>query len=181
MEAAFIFHCLSEAFSFPNVSPRETCRILEPLSQFPKDNKLVDSINATTLDDLQAEYTRLFINAPHKVPAPPYASVYLSEKGQLFQDGYDDAVKFYLDAGLEPVQGPEPADNIFYELEFVAMLLEYKKNDLLCSFLESHLLKWYPKFLDNLLAANPHIYYDVIARFTMSNLEDLKKEVCHEV
>lgn len=189
MEAAFIFHCLSEAFSFPDKPPILNKGIVELLTHFPaaiksKDTTTIDaalnSIKSENLLELQAEYTRLFINAPRKVPAPPYASVYLSNNKRLMQEGYDEAIRFYLEAGIEPVKGPEPADHIFYELEFIAMLIDAGQHTLLCRFLKEHILKWYPQFLEHILRADPHPYYEAIAKNTMSNLINLEKELCHE-
>ncbi|MEZ0328456.1 MAG: molecular chaperone TorD family protein [Dissulfuribacterales bacterium] len=191
MEAAFIFHCLSEAFSFPDTPPGANNGIVALLSQFSADANSkktttnpainpIESINAENLSELQAEYTRLFINAPHGVPAPPYASVYLSDNRRLMQEGYDEAIRFYLEAGIEPIKGPEPADHIFYELEFIAMLLDIGQSVLLCRFLNDHILKWYPQFLEHILRAGPDPYYEAIAKITMSSLINLEKELCHE-
>jgi TorA maturation chaperone TorD len=188
MEAALIFHCLSEAFSFPETPPSANEGIIELLAQFQADAKLkkitinsaVNPIDAENLSELRAEYTRLFINAPRKVPAPPYASVYLSGNRRLMQEGYDEAIRFYLEAGIEPIKGPEPADHIFYELEFIAMLLETGQHALLCRFLKEHILKWYPQFLEHILRADPAFYYEAFAKITMSSLINLEKELCHE-
>ncbi|MGQ9500116.1 MAG: TorD/DmsD family molecular chaperone [Dissulfurimicrobium sp.] len=188
MEAAFIFHCLSEAFSFPDKPPSANDGVVKLLAQFQADvkskkttiNPVVNSVDAENLSELQAEYTRLFINAPRNVPAPPYASVYLSGNRRLMQEGYDEAIRFYLEAGLEPIKGPEPADHIFYELEFIAMLLETGQTALLCRFLKEHILKWYPQFLEHILQADPISYYEALAKITMSSLINLEKELCHE-
>lgn len=188
MEAAFIFHCLSEAFSFPDTPPSANDGVVELLAQFPADfkpkktaiNSDINPIDIENLSELQAEYTRLFINAPHGVAAPPYASVYLSDNRRLMQEGYDEAIRFYLEAGIEPIKSPEPADHIFYELEFIGMLLDTGQSALMCRFLKEHLLKWYPKFLESILHADPVPYYEAIAKITMSSLINLEKELCHE-
>ncbi|UKL13166.1 TorD/DmsD family molecular chaperone [Dissulfurimicrobium hydrothermale] len=188
MDAASVFHLLSEAFSFPDMPPSANEGIVDLIAGFPTviesgnsdANALANSISAENLLELQAEYTRLFINAPRKTPAPPYASVYLSNNRRLMQEGYDDTIRFYLEAGVEPLDGPEPADHIFYELEFVGLLIDSGQAELLCRFLKGHLLKWYPEFFGCILQADPNPYYETIARITMSSLTSLEKEFCHE-
>ncbi|NDY43263.1 molecular chaperone TorD family protein [Dissulfurirhabdus thermomarina] len=133
-----------------------------------------------SLEELQTEYTRLFINSPEGAAAPPYASIYRHRAGFLYQEGHDEALSYYREMGFEPVEGPEPGDHIGFELAFVGLLLEEGRLDLLERFLGGHLLKWYPELAARLLAARPHPFYAALAQVTDACLNRLLEEVVHE-
>jgi len=173
----FIF--LSEGFSYPDESSEIPKRIvvLNTLLNETKFSELLDEIN---IQDLQAEYTRLFINAPNGVAAPLFSSVYLSSHGLLNQKGSDEAAKFYMEAGLQLEQSSYPPDYLVFELAFVAKLIEQKNWNLLTRFLDKHLLRWFPKFAERSQAAVPHPYYDALTRLTLNFLQTLNQEVLNE-
>jgi len=125
-------------------------------------------------EELEAEYVRLFINAPDGVPAAPYASVQLT--GLMAQQPAGEALAFYQQAGLIP-QTTEPSDHLSTELAFVAQLLERQELALLRDFLEKHLLRWFPLFRQALEKARPHPFYWFLAEVTEKALGNLKEEV----
>ncbi len=175
-----LFYLLADCFYYPPPDPRESkiWSVLPTIAQKLRLN--IPDLDNLSQDLLRSEYTRLFISAPYGPPAPPYASVYLSPEGILYQKGYDEAQKFYSQAGLEPQEGPEPADHLAFELAFIGRLLEEDRWDILAAFLQKHLLRWYPLFLNRLLAAKPHPYFAFLARLTGEVLQNLSEEVCHE-
>ena len=147
-----------------------------------EDLKLSNDLSRLTdvaLTDQQAEYVRLFINGPGGVAAPPYASVYINNSGILLQQGYDQAVRFYRQAGLV-VESMEPADHITNELAFVGMLLDQEEDHLLTNFVKKHLNLWLPSFFQQLLQSQPFVFYKVLAQVTDLCLQQLIKEVMHE-
>ncbi len=171
-----IFRLLASGFSYPgkeNLSP-SFFRAVEELAE----NAGIEIGHLSfTPEELQQAYTRLFINSPGGIPAPPYASVYVAGQGLLMQEGYGQAQDFYQRAGLEPLNKEEPADFLPVELFFVAVLLEKKAFDLLSEFLGTHLLKWFRIFEERVQAANPHPYYSLLARLTLFYLTKLNEEV----
>ncbi len=134
-----------------------------------------DAAFTISMTKLQEEYTRLFINSPLGVPAPPFASVYRG--GLLCQKPMDDAISFYQQAGLRPSSDTEPADHLSYELAFVAILLQNGEENLLRDFLQRHLLSWFPLFQQALLKANPCEFFVVLASITGILLSKLNEEV----
>ncbi len=171
-----IFRLLASGFSYPckeNLSP----------TFFRAVEKLAENAGIETggllfsPDELKEAYTRLFINSPGGIPAPLYASVYVSGQGLLMQDGYGQARAFYLRAGIEPASEEEPADSLPMELLFVAILLEKEALDLLSEFLGEHLRKWFQLFEQRVQAADPHPYYSLLARLTLFYLTKLNEEV----
>lgn len=74
--------------------------------------------------DLQKEYTRLFINAMPKVPAPPYGSLYLEKEGLLWGYTTVEAVKLYIEGGLKIADNfKDIPDHFAVELEFMWYLI----------------------------------------------------------
>ncbi len=122
---------------------------------------------------LAQEYMRLFVNTPEGVPAPPYASYYLT--GLLAQEPAKEALSFYTREGLFP-EGPEPADHLSYELAFVAHLLSQGKKEALGEFLGQHFWRWFPRFKMALSAAKPHPFYLSLAEITEEVLRTLEEE-----
>jgi len=175
-----LFYFLSECFFFPPADPRRS-EIWEIFCSVAKNlNLSVPTLNGLDEEFLKTEYTRLFISAPFGTIAPPYASVYLSSEGLLFQRGHDEALSFYEQAGLRLEERGEPADHLAFELAFVGHLLEERKERLLEAFLRKHLLRWYPAFHRRLLAAEPHPYFEFLARLTGEVLQKLFEEVSYE-
>ncbi len=174
------FHFLSTAFSYPGSDHR-----LEPaataLAGLAADLGLGDirpaDLAPARLADLQAEYVRLFDNAPGGVPAPPWSSVYLGGSHVLMQEGHDQALAFYRQAGIEPAAGGEYTDHLVQELAFVALLLDEERFGLLDRFLADHLLRWYPLFHRRLQDAGPCPFYHLLGRVTDLCLHHIAKEV----
>ncbi len=160
-------------YPFAPLTPRET-QALQILAEafsleYPQEEE--------PLEVLQEEYTRLFINAPEGIPAAPYASVYLSKEGLLCQEPWEEALRFYREAGFAP-KGQEPADHLAYELAFVGLMLQEGQNDLLNQFLCNHLLVWFPFFKETLLQADPPEFYVFLASLTEALLSKISEEVC---
>lgn len=116
---------------------------------------------AQSLEDLDPEryerirwdYTRLFIG-PHKIPAPPWESVYVNKERLIFQEETLNVRRAYLKYCLTTKNiGQEADDHLGYELDFMYRLcqLSLENSEFIGSvlsdqkdFLESHILKWVP-------------------------------------
>ncbi|HFQ81562.1 MAG TPA: hypothetical protein ENK33_09370 [Desulfobacterales bacterium] len=161
------FFFLSAAFTYPeqaNIHP-----FFEILASLSADLSIEfnhQAADSTSLTDLQAEYVRLFINSPAGVPAPPYASIYIDNRGILLQQGHDEAMSFYQAAGLETIESSECEDHIAFELAFIGHLIEDNRLDLLNKFINEHVLKWYPAFSQRLQSARPCHFYQVLGQIT---------------
>ncbi|MCF8030342.1 MAG: molecular chaperone TorD family protein [Desulfohalobiaceae bacterium] len=116
-----MFWMFSLCFRYPSeevyLRLRENRRLLELIvreaSSGPPD--LPD------LQEMQAEYVRLMVNNYGHVPAPPYASCYLSKEGLLLESTQRELRRIMREAGCEPREDVrEPADHIHLLLEFCA-------------------------------------------------------------
>ncbi len=176
------FHFLSQLFSYPEKDTvLQSVKTLNLLAaDLQQETVPAADIENISLTELQIEYVRLFINAADGFFAPPYASVYVGDAGILRQRGYDEALAFYAEAGLEPSESAESPDHIAHELKFVALLLDEGQDDVLDRFLSKHLLSWYPKFLQRLQDAQPCSFYKVLGQITDLCLRKIQKEVIHE-
>ncbi len=177
------FYFLSKVFSYPEndsmEQDRETLRLLA--TDFGTVVGEADiSDESYPLLDMQVEYVRLFINAADGVFAPPYASLYINNAGMLRQQGYDEALAFYAEAGVEPLAEKESPDHIAHELNFVGFLIDEGRDELLHRFLSEHLLVWYPTFLQQLLDACPNEFYRELGRISDLCLRQIEEEIIHE-
>ena len=125
------------------------------------------------IQELKAEYTRLFIG-PDKLVAPPWESVYCGEDAMLFQEVTLKVRETYRRFGLQPEGYPHVADDsLALELAFMAKLSERAMEDLHNGdelglgrllessedFLTQHLLVWIPKFLERMQKAKTQLMY----------------------
>ena len=174
------FNFLANAFLYPEDISffKNGLKVLEELAELLKVGSPVASI--PPLRELQEEYMRLFVNSPEGVVAPPYASFYRHGQRLLFQEGYDEAIAFYQEAGLQPVDRAEPADHISHELAFVGILLDAGELGILERFLDKHLLKWYPQFQNRLSKVSSARWYPWLGKITGNLLQKLDKEVFYE-
>ncbi len=175
---------LASLFLFPKEDPWEK-GIVDTLLSVAKDSGIDFSedsgdVDSRSLDAIQAEYTRLFINSAQTKTVPPFASVYLDPSGLLCQRGLDEAMSFYNEAGLSPVSGTEPEDHVTYELNFLAELLDASKTDIACRFITQHLSRWYPAFQSRLLDAKPLFIYEIASRLSWLLVQNIREEVCNE-
>ncbi|RUM39896.1 MAG: hypothetical protein DSY80_11235 [Desulfocapsa sp.] len=176
------FHFLSQLYSYPEQdSLQQNAATLNLLaSDLGMGQIHPDEISGYSLLEMQAEYVRLFINSRDGVFAPPYASIYVNDAGILRQQGYDEALAYYAEAGVEAATTTESPDHIAHELGFVALLLDREQDELLDRFLNKHLLLWYPGFLQRLQQAEPCSFYSVLGQITDLCLRKIQKEVIHE-
>jgi TorA maturation chaperone TorD len=135
--------------------------------------------------DLQREYTRLFIIAKPKVPAPPYGSLYLEKDWLVWGKTTVDAVKFYADAGLKVAEHfKDIPDHFAAELEFMWYLIREeimarggalaegssevnvekaeKMADLQITFLKEHLGVWSENFLGRVRSSARSAFYSEV-------------------
>ncbi len=118
-----------------------------PLAPLLQETKALEKV---PLDQIQGEYTRLFIsNYPH-LPCPPYESAY--REGALMGQAAEAVHALYRQWGLE-LEG-KMADHVGAELEFMAFLAALPQDEGTIAaqqvFLRQHLLTWLPRFAADL-------------------------------
>lgn len=148
-EIAHLFNELAVAMSLP---------LEEDIDRFVK------SLDHVDLQDVQAEYVRLFDYRP---ACPSFESFFLKSSNQLaYMEDINPAKmqiaieEFYRKYGIEPAHfGELPPDHITTELEFMCYLAfcegqtqENKECNIYataqCEFMQDHLILWVPKFCE---------------------------------
>ena len=115
-------------------------------------------------EELAREHTRLFLS-PEGAPCPPWQSVQ-GEEGTLLGEAHHSALRWYREAGLEPVAESEPADHAGLLLSFYAKMVEEEaESEVLARYREEH-LAWIPEFCERLEAAARLPFYREVARQT---------------
>jgi TorA maturation chaperone TorD len=134
-------------------------------------DSLQDEGGRDLLDDLAADYAKVFLGAGHakgsEAAAFPFASVYTSPKRIVMQEARDRAVQAYARRGLRSggIAGV-PEDHLALLLAFMAILVDDAPAAEQLDFLQQHLLNWVPAFCSDLEkhAATP--FYRSIGKIT---------------
>ncbi len=108
---------------------------------------LPEKISPEILEDIQVEYTRLFINGIPHVVAPPYASVYID--GTLNSTTADKTREYFRKKGFD-ITTQEFPDHLVTELDFMSML-EDEEEESSEEFLRIYFRPWFDKFRDIVL------------------------------
>ena len=141
---------------------------------------------APLLEELRAEY-RLLFSCFHQAAAPPVESFYPSPSPSKFTQQMTALLvsEKYAKAGMPDLgRGTWPADHLCQEMEFMARLSQQSANALELNdlgflndrllfqenFLEEHLLKWIPRFTDQVRLAATTDFYRGLACFTLAFL-----------
>lgn len=118
--------------------------------------------SADPIEDLQVEYTRLFINGVPHVVAPPYGSVYMDKALQGTFAG--NTLAFYREKGFGMEDDADFPDHLIHELEFLSLMAE--EHDLAGEeeFLKKLFRPWYGLFQARVTEEAHHPYYRVIVQ-----------------
>ncbi len=131
---------------------------LEQLQVKPQEFDIPEDVTPQYLEDIQVDYTRLFINGIPKVVAPPYGSMYLD--GSLNDTTADKTLQFYRENGFDTTTNEFP-DHLTTELEFIS--LQYQENERVAEeFIEKLFLPWFEIFRDTVLAEAQCGYIKII-------------------
>ncbi len=111
------------------------------------------------IDELQIEYTRLFINAVSSSTYPPFASVYMDGDGTLQGKTTEKIKDFYQQCGYAVENQAEPPDHIRFELEFLAALAHEGRFEEEEEFLTTLFRPWFERFIKKSIHEARHPYY----------------------
>ena len=159
----FLAHCL-------NYNLEEHDQEFKSISHEIFKSELNEEINFPTLEEIQEDYTRLFINNIPKTLAPPYEGYYRENQ----EDTLQKLNLFYAQEGYE--SGNERADHIVSELQFYALLKHSNKTDLALEFFNEHLNKWIFSFADKIMINTKTKYFQLIGKITIQIFEQIRRE-----
>lgn len=159
-----VFNFLAQATRYPKADwfNSEFLTVLNSfLSQLQVDPDQFDipsDVSEQFLEDVQVDYTRLFINGYPHVIAPPYGSMYID--GSLNDTTADITRNFYRQHGFDTTTQEFP-DHLTTELEFLS--LQFQEDQAVAEeFIEKLLLPWFEPFRDKVLAEASTGYIKVV-------------------
>lgn len=131
-------------------------------------------------EDLMWEYRRLFIG-PAPKPAPPWGSVYTDRECVIFGESTLELRQWMRECGIQRlVDDKTPEDHIGLMLVLMAWIAR-NRPEVLDDYLRLHLLTWSSHFLDELIEAAEHPFYEGLARLAKASLEGIQDELALEV
>lgn len=130
--------------------------------------------------ELAADFSQLFLTDAKK-GAPPYASVYISETGQLFEQPHQDMLLLFKQQGLviDP-EFNEPADHIAIQLDYLGNLILKDGQTISLAqieFIEQNILSWLDLFVQATKKVNNSGFYQAICQLLQAYIEQDIKEI----
>ncbi len=129
------------------------------------------------LEDMQVEYTRLFITAFPEVPAPIFRSYYVEK--ELFGESTGKIIDFYEKHDFHlSKELNEPPDHIAVELEFVFRMIEegIPENEQVY-FIKENILSWTDKFAGRIRESAKTPFYPFLINAIINYLNDDVNEI----
>ena len=169
-DIARVYRFLSQCMQYPDAEwmDEEFFKVLynflgslEAVDEGVEIKKEIDNAQ-DFLEDLQVEYTRLFINGVPHVVAPPYGSVYMDKALQGAFAG--NTLAFYREKGFAMGEDADLPDHLIHELEFLSLLAEEKDFAGEVEFLKKLFRPWYGLFQARVTEGAHHPYYRVIVQ-----------------
>lgn len=158
-----------ELFEVLNISEYDSLKIDKWIKAFENKEQL--------LEDLQVEYTRLFINTFPTLPAPMYKSFY--EDKELLGSSIGSLIDTYEKYGFEVSEDEnELPDNLSLLLEFVYRLNQegYSKDEQNI-FVEKYILSWTNELEQKILENAEIDFY----KFLIISLNSFLKEDVNQI
>ncbi len=121
-------------FSYPTFEV--ISQIKSIVEDLPDCKSMAEKILSMPLEDLQVEYTRLFITAHPSLYCPPYESYY--REGSVYGNASVEVREIYEKSGLEYSFEGEPPDHISVELEFLSLTEDRD--------FAGRMMEWVPEF-----------------------------------
>ena len=116
--------------------------------------------SSDSIEELQIEYTRLFINGVPHVVAPPFASVYMDKS---IQGAFAlRTLNFYREKGFTMGEDADLPDHLIHELEFLSLLTQEKDYAGEEEFLSTLFRPWYKCFCPRVAEKTRHPYYKMV-------------------
>jgi TorA maturation chaperone TorD len=166
-----VYEILAQALLYPDAAfaakMQARAQALSVVS--PWAHQMVDALRGETLEDLQTEHVRLFVNAYGGAPCLPYESVYAER--QVLGEVAQEVAALYAQWGVE--ETGEMPDHAAVELAFAAQLARLRQviearedrelaRQTLEEFEHDHLRAWLPGLAADLKSAAELTFYQAV-------------------
>lgn len=170
------YYFLSLCLLYPHREMAVQLRLLAEQAG-PWAKEVAVAFETPSLETLQVEHTRLFVNNIDGAPCPPYQSAYVD--GHLMSATTALAAAFYAEWGV--AQALETADYLPVQLQFIAWLMELAAQSAhpepiyrACRRFEAqHLRPWLARFAADLQAQTTLDCYRLVASRLLRLAENL--------
>ncbi len=113
-----LYRYFSLLFSYPTEDIMRDINELSAAEGFD-GHRCAEIFGTVSLEELQAEYTRMFISAYPKLLCPPYESYY--REGIVYGNSSIEVSEWYQKCGLDFACEGQPPDLLSAELDFLAL------------------------------------------------------------
>lgn len=125
------------------------------------------------------EYRRLFVG-PAAMPTPPWGSVYTDRDCVCF-GGTTLELRAWMRAhGIKRLTDAATPEDHIGELMALMAWIATEKPELLCEFLELHVLTWSGRMLGQMAQAAQHPFFEGLAQLTNASLTSMGEAFCLE-
>lgn len=152
-------------------------QLLEQLGADEEKTLLVELLSdqQRCLEDLQTEYTRLFITGAPHVVAPPYASVYVDRS--LCGKSAEKIGLYYQNFGLQVDAQADYPDHLVHQLNFLAILVERGDAEAERDFLTTFFLPWFEQFATRVVMQTRHPFYKIMVEIILYFIKEDSEHV----
>lgn len=113
------FRLFSLIFSYPDETTLKEISKLKEVEELSDYREKIEEFLKIPVQEVQPEYTRLFINSYPELLCPPYESFY--RDGSVYGETSIEVREIYQKQGLEYKATGEPPDSVSAELDFLAI------------------------------------------------------------
>ncbi len=186
-----MFWTIQNIFRYPNgenlaSNKSGILNLLEYVSRAEGTEKLEEMVEFDPIDleEIQVDYTSLFVNGFPRAKAHPFAGWYLGEE-VVFGSSNLNMLEFYSRYGLnlEPDR-TLPADHLLVELEFMAIMAElYVKTadwnylSAMRDMMNNHMKKWIFRFLQRIKEHAESSYFKTMAEVLSLFFKEMDQEL----
>ncbi|PSM52979.1 putative dimethyl sulfoxide reductase chaperone DmsD [Campylobacter blaseri] len=128
-------------------------------------------------EDIEVDFTRLFLCDDYFLKAPPYASYYYSIFGDMISENSTKVEKHFLNSEFKKPFDALPSDSVANEFAFLAFCFENQKIDELKIFLKDEMLPYIFYFLNNIKTHSNTNFYRGFALLTENFMQIVQKEL----
>lgn len=143
-------------------------------NEIQKFEEWVNSFNSTAelLEELQVEYTSLFITNFPSVPAPMFKSYYFEK--EIFGESTERIMDIYEQYDFKVSElMKEPADHLAIMLEFMYRIIQIDNTyDVQIHFINDEILSWMKPFEKNVASASSNLFYPIIIKTIINYLKN---------
>lgn len=149
---------------------------LGPTGAILADLVATDADLVASADRLRTAHSRAFLIGGMRA-APPYASVWLSPRGLLWQEPARDMARLLALSGLSVEQtSGQPPDHLSIQLNLLSELIEAEASDKpmpvsAAAFAQDQIMTWLPAFADACDRVRTPFFYPNLARGLLSYLQ----------